>query len=426
MSEAGADDDGVVEHETQQGRYVRYNELLGQGRFKRVYRGFDERQGTDVAWAKIDGVDNGLSTEEMEQVLREVQDGQKLKHDNIINTHLAWYDTESHCINFVTELFTSGNLRDYRMKHKHLGMKAIRKWGKQLLAGLEYLHNQDDGPLIHGDLRCDKIYINGHTGDIKIGDLGLTTLLERRYREKAVSGEYSNLVQANKIQADVYCFGLCMLELMTLEPLDPTKQPVLDTLLGTVKPAEAHAFVKRCLVNEGPAPTAAELMQDDFFTKPDEKDGGMSRSKSINMRASMDAGAASVGGSVHGGDGDGEQDFSSDLNKTLGSLKGDQFQFNVEGERLPQGGGKLLQLKLTMKRLASEDSPMKERGGRAASEDFSLQFQYDLEKDDPQSVVGEMTGYLPDMWDWGEMSDIDRDICTSALAEGINKLEAQM
>lgn len=89
MSEAGADDDGVVEHETQQGRYVRYNELLGQGRFKRVYRGFDERQGTDVAWAKIDGVDNGLSTEEMEQVLREVQDGQKLKHDNIINTHLV-------------------------------------------------------------------------------------------------------------------------------------------------------------------------------------------------------------------------------------------------------------------------------------------------------------------------------------------------
>lgn len=156
-------------------------------------------------------------------------------------------------------------------------------------------------------------------------------------------------------QADVYCFGLCMLELMTLEPLDPTKQPVLDTLLGTVKPAEAHAFVKRCLVNEGPAPTAAELMQDDFFTKPDERDGGMSRSKSINMRASMDAGAASVGGSAHGGDGDGEQDFSSDLNKTLGSLKGDQFQFNVEGERLPQGGGKLLQLKLTMKRLASED-----------------------------------------------------------------------
>jgi WNK lysine deficient protein kinase len=35
-------------------------------------------------------------------------------------------------------------------------------------------------PVVHGDLRCDKIYVNGHSGEIKIGDLGLATLMPLR------------------------------------------------------------------------------------------------------------------------------------------------------------------------------------------------------------------------------------------------------
>ena len=46
--------------------------------------------------------------------------------------------------------------------------------------GLDYLHSKEP-PVVHGDLRCDKIYINGHSGEIKIGDLGLATLQSRRF-----------------------------------------------------------------------------------------------------------------------------------------------------------------------------------------------------------------------------------------------------
>lgn len=49
-----------------------------------------------------------------------------------------------------------------------------------MLLGLNYLHTKNP-PIIHGDLRCDKIYINGHSGEIKIGDLGLATLLPMRF-----------------------------------------------------------------------------------------------------------------------------------------------------------------------------------------------------------------------------------------------------
>ena len=59
-------------------------------------------------------------------------------------------------------------------------LKAVRKWARQILLGLDYLHSKEP-PIVHGDLRCDKIYINGHSGEIKIGDLGLATLQARRF-----------------------------------------------------------------------------------------------------------------------------------------------------------------------------------------------------------------------------------------------------
>jgi serine/threonine protein kinase len=53
---------------------------------------------------------------------------------------------------------------------------------RQILKGLEYLHAMNP-PVVHGDLRCDKIYVNGHSGEIKIGDLGLATLIPLRWEE---------------------------------------------------------------------------------------------------------------------------------------------------------------------------------------------------------------------------------------------------
>ena len=43
-----------------------------------------------------------------------------MDHPNIIKCYRAWHDKEGACINFITEFFTSGNLRDYRQRHKHL------------------------------------------------------------------------------------------------------------------------------------------------------------------------------------------------------------------------------------------------------------------------------------------------------------------
>ena len=51
----------------------------------------------------------------------------------------------------------------------------IKKWCRQVLDGLAFLHKSR---IIHRDLKCENIFINGNNAEIKIGDLGLSTMMK--------------------------------------------------------------------------------------------------------------------------------------------------------------------------------------------------------------------------------------------------------
>lgn len=57
-------------------------------------------------------------------------------------------------------------------KHKRVKRKVVKDWCRQILSGLAFLHERS---IIHRDLKCDNIFINGNAGEVKIGDLGLST-----------------------------------------------------------------------------------------------------------------------------------------------------------------------------------------------------------------------------------------------------------
>jgi WNK lysine deficient protein kinase len=263
-SHRGDNDEDEVAEQDPEGRYYRYGEVVGRGRFKRIFKAFDTQIGIDVAWSKLAAEPHHLSDEQLQEIAAEMSTGLDLDHPNIIKCFKCWKDTDGHCINLITELFTSGNLRQYRNLHKHLDLKAVKRMARQILKGLDYLHSKQQ-PVVHGDLRCDKIYVNGHSGEIKIGDLGLATLISKRWEESDQEPPPNMQQKLKDPRVDIFAFGLCMLELLTLKQLDPQHYSDYRDLVNEVQDGEAARFISSCLGDWENRPGAAQLLEDPFL-----------------------------------------------------------------------------------------------------------------------------------------------------------------
>ncbi|XP_061345458.1 probable serine/threonine-protein kinase WNK6 [Gastrolobium bilobum] len=261
------------------GRYSKYKEVVGKGAFKTVYKAFDEVNGIEVAWGQVQ-IDEVLqSPGDLERLYSEVHLLKSLRHDNIVRFYNSWIDEKRKTVNVITELFTSGSLKQYRKKHKKVDMKAVKGWARQILIGLSYLHSHTP-PVIHRDLKCDNIFINGHQGEVKIGDLGLATFLERT-NAKSVLGtpEFMapELYDENYNElADIYSFGMCMLELVTSEyPYSECRNSaqIYKKVSSGIKPValskvidpEVKSFIEKCLVPASQRLSAKELLSDPFL-----------------------------------------------------------------------------------------------------------------------------------------------------------------
>ena len=80
----------------------------------------------------------------------------------------------------------------------------LKRWAWQILCGLVYLHGHNP-PIIHRDLKCDNIFINGAQGVVKIGDLGLATLLRARTAPQSVLGALLLRVSRSFPTLSQYC-----------------------------------------------------------------------------------------------------------------------------------------------------------------------------------------------------------------------------
>ncbi|KAK7851378.1 serine/threonine-protein kinase wnk8 [Quercus suber] len=237
--------------------FFQSDEVLGRGAFKTVYKAFDEVSGIEVAWNQVNIEDVLQSPEQLERLYSEVHLLKSLKHENIIKSYNSWVDDKNKTINLITELFTSGSLRKYRRKHKNVDMKAIKNWARQILRGLSYLHGHNP-PIIHRDLKCDNIFVNGNNGEVKIGDLGLAIVMQQPTARSVIGTpefmapelyeeEYNELV-------DIYSFGMCMLEMVTCEyPYSECKNPaqIYKKVTTGIKPASLNSNCKKLSVDSG-------------------------------------------------------------------------------------------------------------------------------------------------------------------------------
>ncbi|KAI7906165.1 kinase-like domain-containing protein, partial [Cokeromyces recurvatus] len=259
-------------------RYARLNTLLGKGAYKIVYKAVDREEGYEVAWNTMQAT-KFIDNKEMEH---EISILKSVRHPNIIAFHDAWYQKNEFV--FITELMTSGTLREYIRKLNLPNIKIVKRWSRQILKGLAYLHGYNPS-IIHRDIKCDNIFINGAHGEVKIGDMGTAEMkMGKKYTiigtpEFMAPEMYEE--QGYNEKVDIYAFGMCLLEMVTGDyPYGECKNAaqIYKKVSSGVKPAslmevqneEVRKIIENCLGKEEERMSAQEILEHTFLAvEPD-------------------------------------------------------------------------------------------------------------------------------------------------------------
>lgn len=217
-------------------RYIRSNEELdGSTRVRRIYKAYDSDEGVEVAMHIVPAsaangsaaLDAGLPDLPLMPDSSLSVDGQHtaLIHDHLIRVLDTWREPGGaagqpapHLV-YVTPIVTAGTLQNYIARIDDVRFRVIRKWCRQMLSALGYLHAHG---VSHGDVRLSNIYINGETGNVLVGHflVGRTVDTEaiRRVLRYAAPETFSlSSASGGKPtpSSDLYAFGMCVLEMVT-------------------------------------------------------------------------------------------------------------------------------------------------------------------------------------------------------------------
>jgi WNK lysine deficient protein kinase len=265
------------------GRYICYHDILGRGAFKIVYRGYDKQEGIEVAWNSI--YIGKLNEHEKNSVAKEIKVLKNIssENENIISFHNAWINHEKNTIVLITEIALSGTLSEYIKKIGTINMRVIKKWCKQILNALHFLH---DKQIVHRDLKCSNIFYNSNNGNVIVGDFGLSNKKESNLHSVIGTPEYMAPEIYNEDydeKVDIYAFGMCFLEMITKEI--PYKNLTIGAIfkkvhagdlpdnVNKIKNIKAKEVILSCL-NKNPniRPSALELIEHEFFNIIEEED----------------------------------------------------------------------------------------------------------------------------------------------------------
>ncbi|XP_021842027.2 probable serine/threonine-protein kinase WNK9 [Spinacia oleracea] len=288
-------------------QYVRYNEMLGKGLQKRVYKGFDEVNGIEIAWSVVVLKDKILnSASNLYHMIAEANMMKLLDHKNIVKCYHFWIDYSNSKIHLITEPFSSETLNHYIVKHVPVNHTSTKNWCRQILNGLNYLHTHDP-PIAHRDVKLMNIFVDGDSGTVKLGDFGFAKLIETG---SSLQGRYgTKLFMAPEIyrgnyneMVDIHSFGMCVILMVTRvipyiecknkdEFYAKIKGSVKQNVLNKVTDPQIKEFLDMCLAPASARSSAIELLNHPFLAVVSQVESSMSQvelSMSQVTRAQVD------------------------------------------------------------------------------------------------------------------------------------------
>lgn len=191
--------------------------VLGQGGFGKVYRGFLSNKELDVAVKRI--TPNNLHQGSRE-FASEVKTISKLRHKNLVEL-IGWCCSKDQEYLIVYKFMPNKSLDFHLFQQNNLLTWDHRyKISVGLASALHYLQEEQDPYILHRDIKSSNILLDAEF-NAKLGDFGLAKLVDHgkqsvttilRGTEGYVAPEYLESSVASK-ESDIYSFGIVCLEI---------------------------------------------------------------------------------------------------------------------------------------------------------------------------------------------------------------------
>jgi tRNA A-37 threonylcarbamoyl transferase component Bud32 len=200
---------------------LKLREVLGQGAYGTVYRGYFRDSEVAIKVIKSEKLDDRLAKE----FIKEIDSLIRIRHSRFLAL-LGVCIEGPLCI--VTELSKGGNLAS-AVEQQRLSKAEKLTVALQIAEGITYIHSKSP-PIVHRDLKPQNILLDEHK-QVKIGDLGLSRAIEKVANSEQID---STRVCAGTLNymapelyeedpkctraTDVYAFGCVILHLFAGAP----------------------------------------------------------------------------------------------------------------------------------------------------------------------------------------------------------------
>ncbi|KAF0899102.1 hypothetical protein E2562_013339 [Oryza meyeriana var. granulata] len=261
----------------------RKGDLLGSGAFGSVFLGMDLDSGELLAVKQVLIGSSHATREKAQGHIRELEDEVKLlknlSHPNIVR--YIGTVREENSLNILLEFVPGGSIQSLLGRLGSFPEAVIRKYTKQILHGLEYLHRNG---IIHRDIKGANILVD-NKGCIKLADFGASKQVEKlATTAKTMKGTPYWMApevivgSGHDFSADIWSVGCTVIEMATGKT--PWNQEIQEVSLlyyvGTTKShppipehisPEAKDFLLKCLQKEPELRSSAlDLLLHPFVT----------------------------------------------------------------------------------------------------------------------------------------------------------------
>ncbi|CAF89255.1 unnamed protein product, partial [Tetraodon nigroviridis] len=284
----------------------RLGKLLGQGAFGRVYLCYDADTGRELAVKQVQfDPESPETSKEVSALECEIQLLKNLCHERIVQYYGCLRDTMERTLSIFMEHMPGGSIKDQLKSYGALTEKVTRRYSRQILEGVSYLHSN---MIVHRDIKgrrrassllsprrsaahtrrsCSSPGANilrDSVGNVKLGDFGAS----RRLQTICLSGTGIMSVTGTPYwmspevisgegygrKADIWSVGCTVVEMLTQRPpwaefeamaaiFKIATQPTNPVLPAHVSD-HCREFLKRIFVETKQRPSADELLRHTF------------------------------------------------------------------------------------------------------------------------------------------------------------------